>query len=162
MEHKGCFQEFALKSLQIQSPGAPRMAFSPTSSAAHLESFPHPLPNSRLGKRGRIWPWMLCQVTVLSITSPTQTAVWICPLITPQKGGAGTVRWWVVGTHCPHVQGEDERRSTGEMSMHVQISANPRVPWVTVQKAVPQLSWELPEPGAGRGLQCSVLSNPWR
>lgn len=78
-------------------------------------------PAPGLGREDGSGPGMRCQVAVLSTTSPTQTAVWICPLITPQKGGAGTVWWWVVDTHCPQVQGEHERRSTGEMSMHVQI-----------------------------------------
>lgn len=65
-------------------------------------------PAPGLGREDGSGPGMRCQVTVLSTTSPTQTAVWICPLITPQKGGAGTVWWWVVDTHCPQVQGEEK------------------------------------------------------
>lgn len=37
--------------------GLPGWLSAPPSSAAYLESFPHPLPSSRLGKRGWIWPW---------------------------------------------------------------------------------------------------------
>lgn len=77
-------------------------------------------PTPGLGREDGSGAGMCCQVAVLSITSPTQTAVWICLLIIPQKGGAGTEWWWMVDTHCPQVQGDDER-STGEVSMHVQI-----------------------------------------
>lgn len=110
MEHKGCLQEFALRFLDVQCPGALRMALSP----CPLSSTPGELP----GKRGWIWPWNVLQSRGAVLNIPhTNSGVDLSFNHTPK----GWCRNRVVDTHCPQVQGEDERRSTGEVSMHVQI-----------------------------------------
>lgn len=119
MEHKGCLQEFAPRFLEVQRPGALRMALSPYPLSSTPGELPTSLPSSRLGKRGWIWPQNVLP-SRSAVHHPHKQQVWICPLFTPKQGGAGTWWWWVVDTHGPQVQGEDER-STGEMSMHVQI-----------------------------------------
>lgn len=73
--------------------------------ASHIHC---PAPGS--GREAVCGPGVCCQVAVLSITSPPQTAEWICPLITPQKvlqeqcGGG----WWTLAAHRFRVRTKGE------------------------------------------------------
>lgn len=52
----------------------------------------------------------------------------------------------VVDTHCPQVQGEEKHRRDVHACADLSQPSSPMV-----QRAVPQLSWELPDLELGKG-----------
>lgn len=106
MEHKGCFSMEFATGVCPQIPGGNCSIRGSQDGSQSLPSQQHTwrasyihCPTPGLGREHGSGPGKCCQVAVLSITSATQTAVWICPLITPQKGGAGTGWWWTLTAH---------------------------------------------------------------
>lgn len=149
MEHKGCFSMEFATGVCPQIPGGNCSLRGSQGGSQSLPSQQHTwrashCPTPGLGREDGSGPGKCCQVAVLSITSATQTAVWNCPLITPQKGGSGTGWWWTLTAH--RFREREKHRRDVHACADLSQPSSPMV-----QRAVPQLSWELPDLELGKG-----------